>query len=108
MRRMKRTVIFPVVVFLVLLLPMKGAIFLARIRCSGDIPVNGGIIGNRGVGIIDLDAVDRFVRETLRRSGTPGMTLAIVEGDQILYTAGYGRNADGSPIMSDTLWRSRR
>ena len=47
--------------------------------------------------------VDAYVEETMRRFPIPGLALAIVQGDQILYLKGYGTaNTHGDPVTLQT------
>lgn len=51
----------------------------------------------------DLDAVDAYIAETMRRLPINGLALAIVKGDEILYQQGYGTaNAAGAPATPQT------
>jgi CubicO group peptidase (beta-lactamase class C family) len=51
------------------------------------------------------EQVDGYVAETMRRFPIRGMALAIVKGDEILYTKGYGAaNAQGDPATPQTPW----
>jgi len=34
--------------------------------------------------------VDRYMRQVVERTGTPGAAIAVVKGDQVLFTRGYG------------------
>src|SRR5262245_42011417 len=101
---MRQTWIFPITAFLMLLIPTEVVIaVLARSHRPREIPVVRGTFSTAtSPGEIDSDAIDHFMSETLRRSGIPGVALAIVRGERILHTAGYGRNADGSPVTPDT------
>ena len=38
----------------------------------------------------DFAELDAFVEQTMRASGLPGVALAIVRGDQVLHTRGFG------------------
>lgn len=51
---------------------------------------------------IDPAAVDAFVLANLRRTGLPGVALAITSGDRLVYSAGYGHDSAGQPITPDT------
>lgn len=96
---MRRPTVFALLVFLALLVPVESVVLLmAWSRRQGVVPVARGVTSSQGSSRIDSDIVDRFVQETLRRSGIPGAALAIVEGDRIVHTAGYGRQADDSPV----------
>ena len=95
----------PLTLFLALLVPAEAAILLvAWNRRPGVVPVVRGVASRKGPATtVDSDEVDRFVQESMRRAGIPGVGLTIVKGGQVLHTAGYGRNADGSPVTPDTV-----
>ncbi|HCF60190.1 MAG TPA: hypothetical protein DFS52_19610 [Myxococcales bacterium] len=46
-----------------------------------------------------------FVREAMQASGVPGFSIAVVEGDEVVFAEGYGvREIGGSePVTADTL-----
>lgn len=101
---MKARLVFAVSVLLACLVPVEGAILLvAWTRRPSNVHVARGAGSTGESGTLTPDEIDRFVQETLRRSGIPGAALAIVQGDRILHVAGYGRNADGSPVTPDTV-----
>lgn len=51
----------------------------------------------------DFSRVDTYIEETMRRFPIPGLSLAIVQGDQILYMHGYGTaNTQGDPVTAQT------
>ena len=53
----------------------------------------------------DLARVDAYAQSLFERSGLPGMALAVVEGDRVLYERGFGVSYDGGPaIAPDTLF----
>ncbi|WP_170140994.1 serine hydrolase domain-containing protein [Allonocardiopsis opalescens] len=45
-------------------------------------------------------AVDRYLTESLRAAGLPGAVVAITRGDEVLHTAGYGRDSAGAPLSA--------
>jgi CubicO group peptidase (beta-lactamase class C family) len=49
------------------------------------------------------DLVDAFVTQNLQATLLPGLSIAIVKDDAILYTAGYGTTSRGQPVGPDTL-----
>jgi len=52
---------------------------------------------------VDSAQIDAFVRAQMQRHGLPGLALALVEGDQIVYMQGYGRaDATGRPVTPQT------
>ncbi|MFX1411087.1 MAG: serine hydrolase domain-containing protein [Promethearchaeota archaeon] len=46
------------------------------------------------------DAVDAYVEEQMRRLNIPGISLAIVEGDQIVHLRGFGHAHPGGEVPS--------
>lgn len=51
----------------------------------------------------DLDAVDRFVQTEMQAVGIPGLALAIVHGDEIVYQKGFGvADPTGRPVTPQT------
>ena len=44
---------------------------------------------------VNFDEIDAFVLSEMERAGIPGLSLAVVQGDEVIYTQGYGR-ADNS------------
>lgn len=51
-------------------------------------------------------SLDRMAAELMQRSGVPGMAIAVVQGDRILYAKGFGVRAVGSPqkVDADTVF----
>jgi len=53
----------------------------------------------------DFAELDAFVEQTMRASGLPGVALAIVRGDQVLHTRGFGvADAQGRAVTPQTLF----
>jgi CubicO group peptidase (beta-lactamase class C family) len=54
-----------------------------------------------------LDQLDRVVAETMGRTHVPGIAVAVVHRDQVVYLKGFGvRTAGGSePIDPDTAFQ---
>ncbi len=51
----------------------------------------------------DFAAVDSYVADILQRFPIPGLSVAIVEGDRVLYLKGYGQaNMDGDRVTPQT------
>jgi CubicO group peptidase (beta-lactamase class C family) len=51
----------------------------------------------------DFSAVDAYVEAQMKTLKIPGLALAIVQGDQVVYVKGYGQaHPDGSPVTSQT------
>ncbi len=48
-------------------------------------------------------AIDRYIEQQMRRLSIPGLSLALVEGDRIVYQRGFGRaRPGGSPPAPQT------
>jgi CubicO group peptidase (beta-lactamase class C family) len=54
-----------------------------------------------------ISRIDGMAEELMRRSGIPGMAVAVVEGDRIVYAKGFGVRAAGSPqpVDADTVFQ---
>jgi CubicO group peptidase (beta-lactamase class C family) len=51
----------------------------------------------------DYEAVDQYITTRMRSDHIPGVALAIVKGDQIVYLKGYGRaDQSGRPVTPQT------
>jgi CubicO group peptidase (beta-lactamase class C family) len=51
----------------------------------------------------DFKAIDDYITAKMRSARIPGLTLAIVKGDQIVYLKGYGRaDPSGRPVTPQT------
>ena len=51
----------------------------------------------------DFSAVDAYVEAQMKTLKIPGLALAIVQGDQVIYAKGYGQaHPDGIPVTSQT------
>jgi CubicO group peptidase (beta-lactamase class C family) len=50
----------------------------------------------------DLQAVDAFLQEQLHSNRIPGMAIAIVKGEEIIFQKGYGSAAAQQPITPQT------
>ncbi len=86
--------------------PVRLSIFLlALAACRSPIPTPSGTM--------DLSAIDQYVQDKMRSSHIPGLGLAIVQGDSIVYLKGYGK-ADGegravtpaTPFMIGSITKS--
>ncbi len=53
-------------------------------------------------GEIDFAALDATVEAQMRKHGLPGVALAVVEGDEIVYLKGYGSAGAGRPMTPQT------
>jgi CubicO group peptidase (beta-lactamase class C family) len=100
--RMRKS--FPLIVFVAALAAIEVAIalsvFLSR---PAELPVTHGATTPKGAdALIDSGAVDAFMLENLRISGSPGAILAIVKDGKVLHTAGYGYTSTGAPVTPET------
>jgi CubicO group peptidase (beta-lactamase class C family) len=102
---MKRAITLPLLVFVAMIVPTEAIILLVAAQRRADTVqvARDAAAPKQPDGIIDSTEVDRFVQETLRRSGIPGALLTIVKSGSVVHLAGYGRNADGSPVTTDTM-----
>src|SRR5690349_10178035 len=52
---------------------------------------------------MNIDAIDRYIEQGLKRLNVPGAALAIVEGDQIVHQRGFGHaHPGGAPPSPQT------
>src|SRR5512147_689406 len=52
---------------------------------------------------LDLSAIDSFIRSEMQATHLPGLALAIVHKDEIVYLKGYGISDDsGTPVTPQT------
>ena len=54
-----------------------------------------------------VDQIDGLAADLMQRTGIPGMAVAVVQGDRIIYAKGFGVRAVGSPqaIDADTVFQ---
>ena len=54
---------------------------------------------------VNLAAFDTFIEDVMQKTRTPGLSIAVVEGDRIVYTKGFGVRELGrdDPVTPDTL-----
>ena len=50
----------------------------------------------------DLQAVDTFIQAQVKANRIPGLAGAIVQGDQVIFSKGYGEAAPGQPVTPQT------
>lgn len=50
----------------------------------------------------DIAAIDRYTAEVFQRSGLPGLAVAAIEGDRIVYAKGFGDDGRGGAVTLDT------
>ena len=51
---------------------------------------------------IDLQAMDQFLETKVKANRIPGLAVAIVQGDQIIFSKGYGKAAPGKLVTPQT------
>ncbi len=51
---------------------------------------------------LDLQAIDAFLQAQVKANRLPGLAVAIVQGDQIVFAKGYGNAAPGKPVTPQT------
>ncbi|MBI5950293.1 MAG: beta-lactamase family protein [Chloroflexi bacterium] len=51
---------------------------------------------------LDLQAIDSFLQEQVKANRIPGMAVAIVQGDEVVFIKGYGEAAPGKPVTPQT------
>ena len=51
---------------------------------------------------VDLDALDRYVAKAVKEWNVPGLALAIVKDDAVVFAKGYGLREIGKPDSVDT------
>ena len=53
-------------------------------------PVSGGPAGRRGLTTEDLEDIEEFIELTRRCYGVTGLTVSVVQGDEVLLAKGFG------------------
>lgn len=48
------------------------------------------------------DQIDHFIRLKMEENHIPGLAVAITRDDKVIFSRGYGKTADQSPISADT------
>jgi CubicO group peptidase (beta-lactamase class C family) len=51
---------------------------------------------------VNLQAVDEFLQEQVKANRIPGVAVAIVQDNQIIFSKGYGEAAPGKPVTPQT------
>jgi CubicO group peptidase (beta-lactamase class C family) len=77
---------------LALLLGTLGALFALLAAPAAARPTHG----------LDRGAIDTYVQEQMRKDRVPGVALAVVRGDEIVYLQGYGSDGYGRPVTPGT------
>ncbi len=50
----------------------------------------------------DLQAIDAFLQAQVKANRLPGLAVAIIQGDEIIFAKGYGKAAPGRPVTPQT------
>ncbi|HZD58346.1 MAG TPA: serine hydrolase domain-containing protein [Anaerolineales bacterium] len=83
---------------------MKAYTFFTQWLClllAGITPFQRNILANNDKS--DFETIDEYVTAQMRSARIPGLALAIVKGDQIVYLKGYGRaDQSGRPVTPQT------
>lgn len=86
---------------LLLALLIPAFIFLhVRAQTSAAIAVTPGVTSSS----FDPSALDEYVVSYMRRSGVPGVAVAVTKNGTVLYTAGFGTDGSGKSVTSATLF----
>lgn len=92
-----------VLAFLLLLCVTQAVIWIGgAVQAERDVPVQRGRMPAIHDDRVQPDAIDAFIVDTMKRTGVPGVALAVVRNDRVAYTAGYGRTSSGRHIGSAT------
>jgi len=52
---------------------------------------------------VNFGEIDAFVRSEIKHAGIPDLSLAVVQGNEVIYRQGYGRaDADGRAVTPQT------
>src|SRR5512138_1914844 len=51
---------------------------------------------------LDLEAIDAFLQAQVKANRLPGLAVAIVQGDKIIFAKGYGEAARDKPVTPQT------
>ncbi len=60
------------------------------------------LLGGIALAQFDFAKVDNYIQTQMSRNGIPGVSIAITQGDQIIYLKGYGTAGRGQPMTSET------
>ena len=81
------------------------ALFLCLALCLAMLPVFARAEGGEDASLSQhtIDRIDAYVQREMARGKIPGLSIAIVRGDQLVYSAGYGLARDGGEaVTADT------
>ncbi|MBI9047400.1 MAG: beta-lactamase family protein [Anaerolineaceae bacterium] len=56
----------------------------------------------KGNNQIDLQAVDSFLQKQVKSNRIPGLAVAIVQSEKVIFNKGYGKAAPGEPVTPQT------
>jgi CubicO group peptidase (beta-lactamase class C family) len=51
---------------------------------------------------LDVQAIDAFLQKQVKANRIPGLAVAIVQDDQVIFIKGYGESSPGKPVTSQT------
>jgi len=81
------------------------ALFLCLALCLAMLPVSARAESGEDASLPQhtIDRIDAYVQREMARGRIPGLSIAIVRGDQLIYSAGYGLARDsGEAVTADT------
>lgn len=64
------------------------------------VPIKTGHANNTGM--IDIQAVDSFITEQMKSNRIEGLAVGFVQGDQVIFSKGYGNAAPQKPATAET------
>ena len=78
-------------------------VMIGVVRALGIAQVPATAVGKQGPNTPDLAAINAYVEEEMKADRVPGLALAIVREDEIVYAKGFGvAGQDGSPVSPQT------
>jgi CubicO group peptidase (beta-lactamase class C family) len=72
------------------------------LTCLVIVLLAGTVTAKPPAGERDFAAVDAYIQGQMDKHGLPGISLAVVQGDQIAYLKGYGTAGHGRPMTPQT------
>lgn len=79
------------------------ALFLCLALCFVLLPVSARAEETAELPEDTIERIDAYVQREMARGRIPGLSIAIVRGDQLVYSAGYGTARDGGEaVTADT------
>lgn len=54
-----------------------------------------------------IAAIEQRVPPLMQQSNVPGLAIALVDGDSVVWAKGFGRTADSVPITDETLFSTQ-